>query len=181
MRRAKARGLNVTCETGPHYLLLCDRDLQEEGHFKMNPPLRSAEDKEALIEGIMDGTIEVLATDHAPHAESEKAKGLEKSAFGIVGIETAFPLMYTHFVKSGKMTFEHLMDIMSKNPRQIFGLGGELAVGERADLAVFDLDREYEIRSEEFLSMGKSTPFEGWMVCGECVMTICRGEVAYEK
>ena len=181
VRRAKARGLSVSCETGPHYLLLCDMDLQEEGRFKMNPPLRSAEDRDALIEGIMDGTIEVLATDHAPHAEHEKAKGLENSAFGIVGIETAFPLMYTHFVKSGKMTFEHLMEIMSKNPRRIFGLGGELAVGERADLAVMDLDSEYKIRPEEFLSMGKSTPFEGWKVCGECVMTICHGEVAYEK
>ncbi len=181
VRRAKARGLNVSCETGPHYLLMCDEDLREEGRFKMNPPLRSAEDREALIEGILDGTVEVLATDHAPHAESEKAKGLAGSAFGIVGIETAFPLMYTHFVKSGKMTFDHLMAIMSKNPRRIFGLGGRLAVGERADLTVLDLEREYEIRPEEFLSMGKSTPFEGWKVCGESVMTICRGEVAYEK
>ncbi|MBQ7342589.1 MAG: dihydroorotase [Alistipes sp.] len=181
VRRAKARGLKVSCETGPHYLLLCDMDLQEEGRFKMNPPLRSAEDRDALIEGILDGTIEVLATDHAPHAENEKAKGLAGSAFGIVGIETAFPLMYTHFVKSGKMTFEHLLDIMSKNPRKIFGLGGSLAVGERADLAIFDLDREYEIRSEEFLSMGHSTPFEGWKVYGECVMTLCRGEIAYKK
>ena len=181
VRRAKARGLNVSCETGPHYLLLCDADLQEEGRFKMNPPLRSAEDRDALIEGILDGTIEVLATDHAPHAADEKSRGLEKSAFGIVGIETAFPLMYTHFVKTGRMTFDHLMEIMSKNPRHIFGFGGKLAVGQRADLAIFDLEKEYEIRSEEFLSMGKSTPFEGWKVCGECVMTLCRGEVAYEK
>ena len=181
VRRAKARGLNVSCETGPHYLLLCDMDLQEEGRFKMNPPLRSAEDRDALIGGILDGTIEVLATDHAPHAADEKAKGLERSPFGIVGIETAFPLMYTHFVKTGRMTFDHLMDIMSANPRRLFGLGGRFAEGERADLAVMDLDREYEIRSEEFLSMGHSTPFEGWKVCGECVMTICRGEVAYEK
>lgn len=181
VRRAKARGLKVSCETGPHYLILCDRDLQEEGRFKMNPPLRSAEDREALIEGVLDGTIEVLATDHAPHAQNEKAKGLEGSAFGIVGIETAFPLLYTHFVKTGRMTFDHLMEVMSKNPRQLFGLGGKLAVGERADLAVMDLEHEYEIRPEEFLSMGHSTPFEGWKVCGECVMTICRGEVAYEK
>jgi dihydroorotase len=143
--------------------------------------LRSAEDREALIEGISDGTIEVLATDHAPHAAGEKSRGLEKSAFGIVGIETSFPLMYTHFVKTGRMSFDHLMEVMSKNPRQIFGFGGELAVGQRADLAVFDLEKEYEIRPEEFLSMGHSTPFEGWKVCGECVMTLCRGEVAYEK
>ncbi len=181
VRAAKARGLNVSCETGPHYLLLCDADLQEEGRFKMNPPLRSADDKDALIEGILDGTIEVMATDHAPHAENEKAKGLEKSAFGIVGIETVFPLMYTHFVRTGRMTFEHLMEIMSANPRRLFALDGKLAVGERADLAILDLDHEYEIRSEEFLSMGHSTPFEGWKVYGECVMTISRGEIAYEK
>ena len=181
VRRAKARGLRVSCETAPHYLLLCDKDLQEEGRFKMNPPLRSAEDRDALIEGILDGTIEVLATDHAPHAAYEKSRGLEKSAFGIVGIETSFPLMYTYFVKTGRMTFDHLMAVMSKNPRHIFGFGGELAVGQRADLAVFDLEKEYEIRPEEFLSMGKSTPFEGWKVYGECVMTLCRGEVAYEK
>lgn len=181
VRQAKARGLKVSCETGPHYLILCDMDLQEEGRFKMNPPLRSAEDREALIEGIMDGTIEVLATDHAPHADKEKAKGLAGSAFGIVGIETAFPLMYTHFVKSGKMSFEHLMKIISENPRRLFSLGGRLEVGQRADLAVLDLDSEYEIRPEEFLSMGHSTPFEGWKVSGECVMTICRGKIAYEK
>lgn len=181
VRKAKAQGLQVSCETGPHYLILCDMDLQEEGRFKMNPPLRSADDREALIEGIMDGTIEVLATDHAPHAANEKAKGLAGSAFGIVGIETSFPLMYTHFVKRGRMTFDHLMKIMSENPRRLFSMGGKLAVGERADLAVFDLEREYEIRPEEFLSMGHSTPFEGWKVSGECVLTICRGGVAYEK
>ena len=181
VRKAKAQGLKVSCETGPHYLILCDMDLQEEGRFKMNPPLRSADDREALIEGIMDGTIEVLATDHAPHAANEKAKGLAGSAFGIVGIETSFPLMYTHFVKTGRMTFDHLMKIMSENPRRLFSMGGKLAVGEKADLAVFDLEREYEIRPEEFLSMGHSTPFEGWKVSGECVLTLCRGEIAYEK
>ena len=181
VRKAKAQGLNVSCETGPHYLILCDMDLQEEGRFKMNPPLRSADDREALIEGIMDGTIEVLATDHAPHAANEKAKGLAGSAFGIVGIETSFPLMYTHFVKTGRISFDHLMKIMSENPRRLFALGGKLAVDERADLAVFDLESEYEIRPEEFLSMGHSTPFEGWKVSGECVLTICRGEIAYEK
>ena len=181
VRKAKAQGLNVSCETGPHYLILCDMDLQEEGRFKMNPPLRSADDREALIEGIMDGTIEVLATDHAPHAANEKAKGLAGSAFGIVGIETSFPLMYTHFVKTGRISFDHLMKIMSENPRRLFALGGKLTVGERADLAVFDLESEYEIRPEEFLSMGHSTPFEGWKVSGECVLTICRGEIAYEK
>lgn len=181
VRKAKAQGLKVSCETGPHYLILCDKDLQEEGRFKMNPPLRSADDKEALIEGILDGTIEVLATDHAPHADKEKAKGLAGSAFGIVGIETAFPLMYTHFVKTGRMTFDHLMKIMSENPRRLFSMGGKLAVGQRADLALFDLKSEYEIRPEEFLSMGHSTPFEGWKVSGECVLTICRGEIAYEK
>ena len=181
VRKAKAQGLNVSCETGPHYLILCDMDLQEEGRFKMNPPLRSADDREALIEGILDGTIEVLATDHAPHAANEKAKGLAGSAFGIVGIETSFPLMYTHFVKTGRMTFDHLMKIMSENPRRLFSMGGKLAVGQKADIAVFDLEREYEIHPEEFLSMGHSTPFEGWKVSGECVLTLCHGEIAYEK
>lgn len=179
IRRAKARGVNVSCETAPHYLLLCDSDLREEGSFKMNPPLRSAEDREALIGGILDGTIDVIATDHAPHSAEEKSRGLEKSAFGIVGLETAFALMYTHFVATGRMTFGRLMELMSYAPRRIFGFGGGVAAGERADLAVFDLDAEYEIDPARFLSKGHSTPFEGWRVKGRCLMTIAGGKVAY--
>jgi len=181
IRRAKARGVNVSCETAPHYLLLCDEDLREEGRFKMNPPLRSAADRDALIEGILDGTIDVIATDHAPHSADEKSRGLEKSAFGIVGLETAFALMYTHFVRSGRMPLERLAELMSENPRRLFGLGGGLEVGERADIAVFDLDAEYDIDPQRFLSQGRATPFEGWHVAGECVLTLAGGKRAYEK
>lgn len=179
VRQAKARGVKASCETAPHYLLLCDDDLQEDGRFKMNPPLRSAEDRAALIEGVMDGTIEVIATDHAPHSAEEKSRGLEGSAFGIVGLETAFALMYTNFVAAGRMTLERLLELMSAAPRRIFGLGGSIAVGERADLAVFDLDEEYVIDPAEFLSKGHSTPFEGWRVKGKCLLTVSRGKVAY--
>ena len=182
IREAKTKGIPVTCETGPHYLVLCDEELQEEGRFKMNPPIRSAEDRDALIAGIVDGTIDMIATDHAPHSEAEKAKGLEKSAFGIVGLETAFPILYTHLVKKGIITLEKLIEIMSVNPRKRFGLpGGAIADGAPADLTVLDLEADWTIDSAEFVSMGKATPLDGWKVTGEVVMTIVNGEVVYEK
>ncbi|MBQ7739672.1 MAG: dihydroorotase [Eubacterium sp.] len=181
IRKAKARGVNVTCETGPHYLTLCDKDLQEDGRFKMNPPLRSEEDKKALLEGVLDGTIDVIATDHAPHSAEEKAKGLEGSAMGIVGLETAFPVLYTKLVKTGYMTLEKLIYMMSVRPREIFGFdGGKIKEGELADLALLDLDEEYIINPDEFLTMGRATPFKDWKVSGNNVLTICEGEVVYE-
>lgn len=182
IRKAKAEGIDVTCETGPHYLVLTDMDLQEDGRFKMNPPLRSKADKEALIEGICDGTIDMLATDHAPHSAEEKAKGLEGSAFGIVGLETAFPIMYTHLVKKGIITLEKLVEIMSVNPRRRFGLeGGEIADGQPADLTVIDLDSEWVINPDDFASKGKATPFDGWKVSGKVLMTFVDGEKVYEE
>ena len=182
IREAKEKGISVTCETGPHYLVLCDEDLQEEGRFKMNPPIRSAEDRDALIAGIVDGTIDMIATDHAPHSEAEKAKGLEKSAFGIVGLETAFPILYTCLVKKGIITLEKLIEIMSINPRKRFGLsGGIIEDGAPANLTVLDLDTEWTINSADFASKGKATPLDGWDVQGEVVMTIVNGEVVYEK
>ena len=179
IRRAKARGVDVTCETAPHYLLLCDDDLQDDGRFKMNPPLRSARDREALVAGIMDGTIDMIATDHAPHSAAEKSRGLEGSAFGIVGLETSFPLLYTEFVRSGRMSMERLMELMCYAPRRRFSLGGGMREGMAADIAVFDLDREYAIRSDEFLSAGRATPFEGRKVFGRCMLTLSAGETAY--
>ncbi len=164
IRAAKAKGLPVTCETAPHYLLLSDKDLQEDGCWKMNPPLRSQEDKEALIAGVLDGTIDCIATDHAPHSAEEKSRGLAGSAFGIVGIETAFPLMYTYLVKTGVIRLEKLVEVMSINPRQIMGLPIADAPQVQFDLAV-----EYTIEPEKFISMGKSTPFAGWKVYGKCI------------
>ena len=175
IRKAKADGVNITCETGPHYLILDDNDLIEDGRFKMNPPLRSKRDKEALIGGILDGTIDMIATDHAPHSAEEKSKGLEKSAFGIVGIETAFPLMYTHFVKTGIITLEKLMELMAYNPRKRFGI----PLGE--SFTVWDLDKKFTVDPKDFLSMGKATPFAGAELCGECVATVCNGKIAYKK
>jgi dihydroorotase len=176
IRQAKARGIDVTCETGPHYLILDDSDLQEHGRFKMNPPLRSKEDRLALIEGIKDGTIDMIATDHAPHSAEEKGRGLEKSMMGVVGIETAFPLMYTHFVETGIITLEKLIELMSINPRKRFGIGGGTDEGQSADFTVIDLDAEYEINPEEFYSMGKATPFEGFKVKGKIMHTYIGGE-----
>ena len=171
IREAKARGVDVTCETGPHYLVLDDGDLQEDGKFKMNPPLRSREDKEALIEGILDGTIDMIATDHAPHSAEEKSRGLEKSAFGIVGLETAFAIMYTHFVKTGKMSPEHLLRLLVDNPRKRFGL----PLGN--EFSVWKLDEEFTVDPAEFASMGRATPFEGAKLFGKCVLTVCDGRV----
>ena len=176
IRQAKAKGLDVTCETGPHYLILDDSNLQEHGRFKMNPPLRGAEDRLALIEGIKDGTIDMIATDHAPHSAEEKGRGLEKSMMGVVGIETAFPLMYTYFVETGVITLEKLIELMSINPRKRFGIGGGTNEGQSADFTVVDLNAEYEINPDEFYSMGKATPFEGFKVKGKIVHTYVGGE-----
>ena len=174
IRKAKARGVDVTCETGPHYLVMDDSFLQEDGRFKMNPPLRSREDREALVQGIMDGTIDMIATDHAPHSAEEKAKGLEKSAFGVVGIETAFPICYTYLVKPGIITMERLMDLLVWNPRKRF----DLPLG--LDFSIWDLNDRYEIDPEDFVSMGKATPFQGWRVQGKCLLTVCDGKVVYD-
>ena len=160
VRQAKRKGLPVTCETAPHYLLLCDEDLREEGRWKMNPPLRSRQDGEALIEGVKDGTIDVIATDHAPHAEEEKNKGLEKSAFGIVGLETAFPLLYTYLVKKNVISLDRLVELMALRPREIMRLG------EPKDFISVDLEARYAIDSRQFVSKGKATPFDGWEVYG---------------
>jgi dihydroorotase len=174
IRRAKAEGLDVTCETGPHYLLLTDADLLEEGRFKMNPPLRSRADRDALIEGILDGTIDMIATDHAPHSAEEKSRGLEKSAFGVVGIETALPVMYTEFVRTGIITLERLSELMSVNPRERFGIptGG--------DFTVFDVSNKYRIDPADFVSMGKSTPFMGREVYGKCILTVTGGKIVWQ-
>ncbi len=181
IRRARAEGVDVTCETGPHYLVLCDRDLQENGRFKMNPPLRSKKDREALIEGILDGTVSMIATDHAPHEADAKNKGLERSAMGVVGLETAFAVMYTHFVKTGRITLEKLVELMSVNPAKRFGIGAFLEEGQRADLAVFDLSREWVVDPREFLSKGRATPFEGETLFGRCVLTLAGGEEAWNE
>lgn len=182
IRKAKARGVNVTCETGPHYLTMCDEDLQEDGRFKMNPPLRSKFDKEALLEGVLDGTIDVIATDHAPHSAEEKSQGLEKSAMGVVGIETAFGVLYTRLVKTGFISLEKLIYMMSVKPREIFSLdGGQIKEGQVADLALLDLDKEWVVNPDEFVSMGRATPFKDWKLQGKNVLTICKGEVVYEN
>ena len=176
IRGAKQKCAHISCETAPHYLVLCDENLQEDGRFKMNPPLRAKEDKAALIEGIKDGTIEVIATDHAPHTAEEKSRGLKGSMMGIVGIETSFAICYTHLVRKGVITIEKLIQLMSENPRRIFRLGGAMRVGERADIAVFDITKPYTIDPNEFLSMGKATPFEGEEVYGCCMLTLFGGE-----
>ena len=175
IRRAKAEGLDVTCETGPHYLVMDDSMLQEEGRFKMNPPLRSKEDREALIAGILDGTIDMIATDHAPHSAEEKARGLEKSAFGVVGLETAFPILYTYLVKPGILTLDKLVELLCVNPRKRFGIG----LGR--DFSVWDLEQSDTVDPGQFLSMGKATPFEGWHVTGRCLATVCDGKVVYRS
>lgn len=181
IRKAKARGVKVTCETAPHYLTLCEDDLQEDGRFKMNPPLRSEADKQALIEGIQDGTIDVIATDHAPHSAEEKAKGLEKSAMGITGLETAFPVLYTKLVKTGVISLERLVELMAVRPREIFGIeGGSIEPGAPADLCVYDLNSRFTVDPNKFLSMGKSTPFAGWQLYAENKLTMLRGEIVYE-
>ena len=180
IRQAKKDGVDITCETGPHYLVLSDKDLQEHGRFKMNPPLRDESDKEALIQGVVDGTIDMIATDHAPHSAEEKSKGLEKSNMGVVGIETAFPVMYTNFVKPNIITLEKLVELLSINANKRFNIGSEIQVGKKADLTVFDLNDKYVVNHDDFLSMGKSTPFEGAEVYGKCKMTFCNGKIVWE-
>ena len=175
IRKAKAQGIDVTCETGPHYLVMDDSMLQEDGRFKMNPPLRSAEDREALVRGIQDGTIDMIATDHAPHSAEEKAKGLEKSAFGVVGIETAFPICYTYLVKTGIITMEKLMELLVINPRKRFNI----PLGN--DFSIWDLEASYTVDPADFLSMGKATPFAGWNVQGKCMATVCDGKIVYNS
>ncbi len=174
IRAAKARGVNVTCETAPHYLVLDESDLREDGRFKMNPPLREKADRLALIDGIIDGTIDMIATDHAPHAEHEKAQGLEKSAMGIVGLETAFPVLYTEFVSTGVISLEKLIELMSVKPRKRFGIPNE---GE----TLWDLSQEYKIDANRFLSMGRATPFDGRTVRGKCLMTKVNGRIVWSE
>ena len=174
IRQAKARGVDVTCETAPHYLVLCDEDMQEDGRFKMNPPLRSREDKKALIEGIKDGTIDMIATDHAPHSAEEKGRGLEKSLMGVVGLEMAFPVLYTELVRKNIITLERLVELMSFKPKERFGIDTE------NDFAVFDISEAYKIDPENFLSMGRATPFAGREVFGRCLLTVHNGKVVYK-
>ena len=174
IRQAKARGVNVTCETAPHYLVLCDEDMQEDGRFKMNPPLRSREDKKALIEGIKDGTIDMIATDHAPHSAEEKGRGLEKSLMGVVGLEMAFPVLYTELVRKNIITLERLVELMSFKPKERFG------IDTNNDFAVFDISEAYKIDPEDFLSMGRATPFAGREVFGRCLLTVHNGKVVYK-
>lgn len=181
VRKAKAKGLKVSCETGPHYLAFCDMDLQEHGRFKMNPPIRSKEDRDALIEGIKDGTIEVIATDHAPHSAEEKSKGLEKSNMGVVGLETSFAAVNTYMVKAGHISFEKLVEIMAINPRKIFGIDAGIKVGKKADFIVVDREKEWIVDPSKFVSEGKFTPFEGVKLYGDVLVTVCDGELVYNE
>ena len=173
VRQGKKDGIDVSCETAPHYLLMDDAQLTEDGWFKMNPPVRDRSDREALLEGVCDGTIEIVATDHAPHSAEEKAKGLEKSAFGIVGLETAFPLLYTYLVKSGTLTLDQLVKLLSDNPRKRFGIQSD------PGRSIWNLEEEYIIDPDDFLSKGKATPFKGWKVFGRCIETVYNGNTVY--
>lgn len=181
VREAKARGAKVTCETGPHYLIYTDMDLQEDARWKMNPPIRSAEDRAALVEGIKDGTIDMIATDHAPHSIEEKSRGLKDSAMGIVGLETAFAALNTHLVKRGVITLEHLIRIMSDNPRKVFRIDGGINIGQRADIVLLDPNKKWTVDSSKFYSMGKITMFDGKDMVGDIAMTIHRGKVVYNN
>ncbi|MES9682335.1 dihydroorotase [Bacillus sp. AFS001701] len=183
VRDAKRAGINVTAEVSPHHLILCEDDIPGlDTNFKMNPPLRSAVDREALIEGLLDGTIDMIATDHAPHTEEEKAQGMQLAPFGIVGLETAFPLLNTHFVETGKMTLQQVINFLTTKPAEVFNLNrGKIEVGAVADLTVIDLDLEEEIDSTTFLSKGKNTPFNGWNCKGWPVMTMVNGKLVYER
>ena len=181
IRAAKRRGVNVTCETAPHYLAFTQDDLQEDGRFKMNPPLRDQADQDALIEGLLDGTIDMLVTDHAPHSHEEKAKGLEKSAMGVVGLEMSFAASYTHLVKKGILPLEKLVELMHTSPMRRFGCGTEIAVGQPADLTVFDLNETYTVDPEKFLTMGRATPFTGTQLTGACKLTMIGGEIVWKE
>lgn len=173
IRKAKAEGVDVTCETAPHYLIFNDMDLKESGNFKMNPPIRSEEDRQALIKGLQDGTIDMIATDHAPHGYDEKSRGLENSLMGVVGLETAFPVLYTYLVKKGIITLEKLIELMAINPRRRFG------ITQTEDICVYDLQSEYKIDPGEFKSKGKSTPFDGLTVAGKNLLTVCGGKAVW--
>ena len=175
IREAKKRGVNVTCETAPHYLVMDENDLQEDGRFKMNPPLRAKEDREALVEGLLDGTIDVIATDHAPHSAEEKAKGLANSAFGIVGLETAFPLLYTKLVKTGVISLEKLMELLVINPRRRFGI----PMGN--EFSIWDLNKTFVVDPDEFLSKGRATPLTGMELFGRNMLTVCDGRIVYKN
>ena len=175
IRKAKAEGVDVTCETAPHYLVMNDMMLQEDGRFKMNPPIRSESDRLALVEGLKDGTIDMIATDHAPHSQEEKSKGLEKSFMGVVGLEIAFSVLYTKLVKTGVITLEKLIEVMSINPRKRFGLA------DTEDICIFDLNGEYTVDPEKFLSKGRATPFKGEILSGVCRLTICDNKIVYKK
>jgi len=181
VRQAKARGVKVTCETGPHYLIFTDMDLQEDARWKMNPPLRSAEDRAALIEGIKDGTIDMIATDHAPHSVEEKSRGLKDSAMGIVGLETAFAALNTHLVRKGIITMERLVELMSINPRKVFRIEGGIEEGARADIVLIDTERQWRVDSTKFYSMGKISMFDGRDMVGDIAMTIHRGNIVYDN
>ena len=174
IRDAKKSGVNVSCETAPHYLLLDENDLEEDGRFKMNPPLRAEKDREALVAGLLDGTIDMIATDHAPHSAEEKSKGLQGSAFGIVGLETAFPLLYTNVVKTGILSMEALLNLLVYNPRKRFNI----PLGN--DFSIWDLNAKYTIDPKDFLSKGKASPFTGRSVYGKCLLTVYGGHVVYE-
>ena len=181
IRAAKRRGVDVTCETAPHYLTFTDEDLQEDGRFKMNPPLRAREDRDALIEGLLDGTIDMLVTDHAPHSREEKARGLEKSAMGVVGLETSFAASYTALVQTGILPLEKLVDLRHGAPMRRFGCGTELAEGQPADLTAFDLTKTYTVDPETFLTMGRATPFAGCALTGVCKLTMIGGEPVWKE
>lgn len=174
IREAKKAGVNITCETAPHYLVLDDSDLKEEGRFKMNPPLRDETDKIALVGGINDGTIDMIATDHAPHSEEEKSKGLSQSAFGITGIEIAFPVLYTKLVKTGKVTLEKIIELLGVNPYKRFGFS------KKCDFSIWDLEEEFVVKPKEFLSKGHATPFENERLFGKCIRTVCNGKTVYK-
>lgn len=181
IRQAKKDGVDITCETGPHYLVMNDMMLQEDGRFKMNPPIRSEEDRLALLGGILDGTIDMIATDHAPHSKEEKSKGLEKSLFGVVGLETAFPVCYTKLVKTGIISLEKLVELLNTNAKKRFGIGSEIKEGEKAELTAFDLNEEYTVNPDKFQSKGKASIFEGERVFGKCRFTFCGGKFVYNN
>lgn len=176
IRNAKKEGVRVTCETAPHYLVMSENDLVDEGRFKMNPPLRSEQDKNALIEGVIDGTIDAIATDHAPHSKEEKSRGLKDSLFGIVGLETSFAILYSRLVREGVISANKLVELLSDNPRKIFNIPKR-----DNDFVVFDVEKPYKISSEEFLSKGKSTPFENVQVFGKCLLTVKDGNIVYQN
>lgn len=182
IRAAKAEGLRVTCETGPHYLCLCDGDLEDDGRFRMNPPIRSAADRDALVAGLLEGTVDCIATDHAPHSAEEKSRGLRGSLNGVVGLECAFPVLYTELVETGKVPLETIVNALCTNPRRIFGLpGGAIEAGQIADLTVLDLDRPGVVEPERFRSLGRATPFAGRRIDASVAMTICGGEIVYRR